>query len=449
MGRLVDAILSLSGAAAYGLVGLLAFGEAAAFLGLLLPGEVAVLLGGVVASGGQASLPIMMAVASVAAIAGDSVGYEIGRRFGPKILAWPPFERRFASKAEEAAAYLEAKGGRAVFLGRWTSLLRALVPGLAGMVRMPYRRFLFFNIIGGIAWACTFVLLGYAAGASWRRVERIAGRASLVLLIVILGALIIRWVTRRLASRSDDVRRWLGRVAQAGPVRWTLTTFETPLHWIGARATPGASRGLGWTLSIVVAGSAAWLVGIVIQDLFANEELILLDRPVGNWIATHGTANLSRIAQFVVDAVSPPYGLSLILLFAFAGFKVRDRSAGLRVLIAGLLAGATALALQQILPVSHTGTLFPSVATTWLTASLIALLPAVASRSFALAIRVAGAGLGLLLMTGLAQLIAADTALSGIIGALGLGALIGIGGELTSRAVNSDASVDRGSRPET
>lgn len=67
-------------------MGLLAFGEAAAFVGLVLPGEVAVLLGGVVASGGNASLPLMVAVASVAAIAGDSAGYEIGRHFGPRIV---------------------------------------------------------------------------------------------------------------------------------------------------------------------------------------------------------------------------------------------------------------------------------------------------------------------------------------------------------------------------
>lgn len=186
MGRLIDAILNLSGATAYGLVGLLAFGEAAAFVGLVLPGELAVLLGGVVASSGNASLPVMIIVASVAAIAGDSAGYEVGRHFGPKILAWPPFHRRFASKVDQANAYLTAKGGRAVFLGRWTSLLRALIPGIAGMARMPYGRFLVFNVAGGVGWASTFVVLGYLVGASWRRVERIAGQASLILLALIV-----------------------------------------------------------------------------------------------------------------------------------------------------------------------------------------------------------------------------------------------------------------------
>jgi membrane protein DedA with SNARE-associated domain len=86
MGHIIDAILSLGGVAAYAVIGLLAFGEAAAFIGLVLPGEIAVLLGGVLASQGRVSLPIMLAVAAVSAIAGDSAGYEIGRRWGPRLI---------------------------------------------------------------------------------------------------------------------------------------------------------------------------------------------------------------------------------------------------------------------------------------------------------------------------------------------------------------------------
>jgi membrane protein DedA with SNARE-associated domain len=177
MGRLVDAILGLSGPLAYLVVGGLAFGEAAAFVGLFLPGEVAVLLGGVLASEGQVSLPAMLAVACLAAVAGDSVGYEIGRRYGERILR-TRLLRRHSAAVERARAYVQAKGGRAVFLGRWTGVLRALVPGLAGISGMPYRRFIVANIAGGVAWASTFVLLGYAAGASFRSVERYAGRAG-------------------------------------------------------------------------------------------------------------------------------------------------------------------------------------------------------------------------------------------------------------------------------
>lgn len=135
--------------------------------------------------------------------------------------------------------YLQDRGGRAVFLGRWTSLLRALVPGLAGMARMPYGRFLAFNIVGGAAWATTFVLLGYVAGASWRRVERVAGRASLLLLTLIVIGVVIRWVTRRLVAHADVVRKRLIALAATPAVRGLTTRFAVPIAWARDRLTPG------------------------------------------------------------------------------------------------------------------------------------------------------------------------------------------------------------------
>jgi len=80
MEQVLDAILGLGGTVAYVVIALLAFGEAAAFVGLVLPGEIALVLGGVLASQGRASLPLMLVVAAAAAIAGDSAGYEMGRR---------------------------------------------------------------------------------------------------------------------------------------------------------------------------------------------------------------------------------------------------------------------------------------------------------------------------------------------------------------------------------
>lgn len=83
MTRIVDAILTLRGMGAYAVVALLAFAEAGALIGLLVPGELAVVLGGVLASRGQVSLPVMTGVASVAAVLGESAGYELGRHLGP------------------------------------------------------------------------------------------------------------------------------------------------------------------------------------------------------------------------------------------------------------------------------------------------------------------------------------------------------------------------------
>jgi membrane protein DedA with SNARE-associated domain len=197
----IDEVLKLHGLAAYGLVGGLAFAEAALFVGFILPGETAVLLGGVLANQHRVSLPLMIAVAVLAAIIGDSVGYEVGRHFGSRLLDSRIFERRRAG-LERGRQALRDNGGRAVFVGRFTAFLRAVTPGLAGTAHMPYRRFLAFNAAGGLIWATGFTLLGYLVGAGYRSVENIAGRASEVILALVVVAVIVFVIRRRRRERD-------------------------------------------------------------------------------------------------------------------------------------------------------------------------------------------------------------------------------------------------------
>jgi len=209
----VDEILKLHGTVAYTLVGGLAFAEAALFVGFVLPGETAVLLGGVLANQHRVSLPLIAAVAVVAAIVGDSVGYEVGRHFGTRLLDSRLFERR-RSGLERGKQALRANGGRAVFLARFTAFLRAVMPGLAGTVRMPYPRFLAFNAAGGLIWALGFTFLGYLAGASYRKVESVAGWASEIFLAVILVAVVTFVIMRRRRERDPKPA---GQPAEPGP----------------------------------------------------------------------------------------------------------------------------------------------------------------------------------------------------------------------------------------
>lgn len=201
--HLLHHLLVLHGPAAYALVGVLAFAEAAIFVGFVLPGETAVVLGGVLASQHAVSLAGMAAVVVVAAIVGDSVGYEVGRHFGERILGLP-FLRRRRPELDRARAYLRARGGRAVFLGRFTAFLRAVMPGLAGLSHLPYRRFLAFNAAGGLLWGVGFTLLGYAAGASYEKVEKIAGWASTSLLVLVLAVAVGVHLYRRRHPRVTD-----------------------------------------------------------------------------------------------------------------------------------------------------------------------------------------------------------------------------------------------------
>ncbi len=195
-GGLLHHLLILHGPAAYSLVGALTFGEAAIFVGFVLPGETAVVLGGVLASQHAVSLSGMAAVVVVAAVIGDTVGYEMGRHFGERILNLPILRRRRPA-VDRARAYLRARGGRAVFLGRFTAFLRAVMPGLAGLSRLPYRRFLAFNAAGGLFWGVGFTLLGYAAGTAYEKVEKAVGLASTGLLVLFVTGLLVTHLRRR------------------------------------------------------------------------------------------------------------------------------------------------------------------------------------------------------------------------------------------------------------
>ena len=177
---------------AYVGVGPLALLEAAAFVGLVIPGETALLLGGVLAYQGRVSLPLMVACAVAGAIIGDSVGYEIGHRFGPALRDSRLGRRVGPDRWARADEYFASKGGRAVFFGRFVGILRALVPAIAGASRMQYRTFLRWNALGGLLWGTGFVLAGYVAGSSYLLVERWAGGATVVLVVlaaVIVGAI--------------------------------------------------------------------------------------------------------------------------------------------------------------------------------------------------------------------------------------------------------------------
>ena len=200
MTEFLDGLLDVPPVLAYVLVTCLVFGEDALFVGFVLPGEMAAVLGGVIASRGNAELWLMMLLVVLAAIAGDSVGYEVGKHAGPRLLDVRVFRSK-RSELEAAQNMLRRRGGAAVFLGRFMAFFRAVVPALSGAARMPYRRFLTLNAAGGIVWGSGFVLLGYLAGNSYEAAAQAAGRDIAVVIGVIGLLFIIGWHVRKARSR--------------------------------------------------------------------------------------------------------------------------------------------------------------------------------------------------------------------------------------------------------
>jgi membrane protein DedA with SNARE-associated domain len=135
--------------------------------GALVPGETALIVAGALAGQGRLSLPLVVAVAAGGAILGDNVGYLIGRRGLRRLLdrpgRWATGRRRLLAQGEE---FFLRHGPLAVFFGRWLPGLRVVASWLAGANRMRWRRFLFWNALGGIAWAGTVGTAAYLLGRS-------------------------------------------------------------------------------------------------------------------------------------------------------------------------------------------------------------------------------------------------------------------------------------------
>ncbi len=190
--KVVDTLLSVPPWIALLIIAALVFGEAALFFGFVVPGETAVVYGGVLAAAGKVSVVVVLVVVWVAAVVGDSIGFEVGRVLGPR-LTRAPILRNHPDRIAGAQTYLRSKGGRAVVMGRFTAFLRAVMPGLAGASRMRYRRFLVFNVIGGVLWGTVCVLLGYFLAHSISRVTQYLGVTSGVVAAVIALGLLWAW----------------------------------------------------------------------------------------------------------------------------------------------------------------------------------------------------------------------------------------------------------------
>lgn len=200
MGSLVEAILAVPPLVAYLVVFALVFAEDAIFIGFVIPGETAAVLGGVLANQGKADIWTMAPLIVVAAILGDTVGYEVGRHLGPRLLGFRVFDRH-RRRLEDAQEFLRRRGGSAVFLGRFVAFFRAMMPALAGASRMPYPRFLAFNAMGGAVWGTGFAVLGYVAGASYDAVAKTAGRDIAAVVLVVAVIAVVVWRIRR--QRAD------------------------------------------------------------------------------------------------------------------------------------------------------------------------------------------------------------------------------------------------------
>src|SRR5215216_8108719 len=145
-------------------------------MGIPVPGETALIAAALLAHDGQMDIVPLVALAAAAAIVGDNIGFAIGRKGGRRLFELPgPFHAQRLAALEVGEPFFARHGPKAVFLGRWVAGLRIASAWLAGMNKMPWPTFLFWNALGGIAWAVSVALGVYFVGHAFEDVIGIGG----------------------------------------------------------------------------------------------------------------------------------------------------------------------------------------------------------------------------------------------------------------------------------
>jgi membrane protein DedA with SNARE-associated domain/membrane-associated phospholipid phosphatase len=262
----------------YLLVGALAFLETGAFIGLVAPGETALLLGGLVAGQGQVDVLTMIAVVWACAVAGDLTSFFLGRRLGRAFMVKHGAKVQITEpRLEQVEGFFDRHGGKAILIGRFVGLVRAVAPFMAGSSGMPLRRFLPYDVIGAGLWGSTFVVLGYIFWQSFSQLVDYAKKGALALGAVIVLVVAIVWLVRwvRDPDNRERLRAWTDRQAQRPALRPlarvlapVLRTTRRPARFVWDRVTPG-DLGLELTTLFAVAGVGAF---VFVWDLVRIEQ---------------------------------------------------------------------------------------------------------------------------------------------------------------------------------
>jgi membrane protein DedA with SNARE-associated domain len=165
-----------------------------------VPGETALIAAGALASQGHGNIAAIIGVAIAAAVLGAIFGYIVGRRWGKELLVrWPRFERASHKGIHRSQEFFHQHGSKAVFLGRFVPVLRATLGWMAGVGRMPFGRFLVWNVLGAVAWGLLIGLLAYYLGqAVVAAIERDLGIGLGVIAVIVLVVVSIHLLRRRM-----------------------------------------------------------------------------------------------------------------------------------------------------------------------------------------------------------------------------------------------------------
>jgi membrane-associated protein len=195
---------------------LIIFTETGLFIGFFLPGDSLLVSAGLVAYLSGWNMPLLLALLCAAAVIGDTVGYSIGYKTGPRIFNREKsllFNKDHLLKAQE---FYEKHGGKTIIIARFIPIIRTFAPVVAGVGRMEYRQFLFYNFMGGVGWVCSMLLLGYALtpvlnpmlrpifGEDFKVIDHVE-KVIIVVVLLSISPGIVAWMRAKMRSKQPAV----------------------------------------------------------------------------------------------------------------------------------------------------------------------------------------------------------------------------------------------------
>jgi len=445
MERLFEWLLELSPLTVYLLIGLLCWTEAAFFLGFVTPGELAVVTSGVLAARGQVEYGVLLGVVVLATLTGNATGFYLGRRWGNDVLEAAPLQRFLGAPIAKAQDFMLRRGEWAIVLGRVSTPTRIIVPFLAGASGVHYRRFVVFDVAASLLWALTWITIGYVLGESWNTIRDVSGNAGILILILLVTALIIRWVTVQIAARQRRMQAFFRLTLRATGTRGIARALAPGFRWLGRRLHPGLAQGLSLTVCFMALMLAIASVGLIFTQTRAADGLAVIDFPVLDWMADVRTDDAVEIARGALRVFDWPALAGLAAPIMAIVLWLAGWAAALRfgVGIVGAGAGANlldAFVLEGHVPHSE----YPSVAVA-ATAALLVHSTALTARlaDWAGAVVCAGLGTFVLASVALGALVAGWAAPSGISLGLAMGIAWAAALELPWAALWSDPDGDQ------
>ncbi|HTU14607.1 MAG TPA: bifunctional DedA family/phosphatase PAP2 family protein [Solirubrobacterales bacterium] len=325
--QLLDDFANLLGAWTYVVIAVLSFLETGAFVGLLVPGETALLVGGAVAGQGVINLYLLIAIAWICAVLGDSVSFYLGHRLGREFIIKHGSRVGITpERYHQVEVYFEKHGGKTVLIGRFLGLIRALSPFVAGSSGMRYRAFIPYSVLGSGLQVTLHIMAGYlfarsidAAAEYVGLVALIVGTVIVVSVIGVVGFRFLRVPENRvkLVAGMEENRagRWLVNLGRRLRPQW---------DWLVARLTPGGAFGLEVTTLLSIIAVSSFIVVAYTEIILGDGGPTPGDLTAFDFVDAIRTGWMVDIAQVITDLGSTPVIIGLTAItgtFLYAGRK--------------------------------------------------------------------------------------------------------------------------------